>query len=442
MANVLNVRRVPLVLAAAALVPALLVAQQQPTFRSSVEMIAVNTQVIDNDGGPIGTLGTKNFQAWVNGQSRRVASASLIQYPLSSPMNVFPKTFQDLDWIPGDVPEVRGRVFILAVDQMSFSTKNLPSVIQTAKRFLNRLQPEDVVGLFAYPFGSPRLDLTHFHRSIGLALDHMQGLAIPFGGEFGISPSEIADISSGDGHVFAQVVDRECGESLRTFDLNCSSRLRAEVDGRAAFEQSLSENSFNGMKRLLQTLTQFSGPKTVVLLSGGLLTSDRVGAQPDVSGMVKTAGKYAAAADATLYVLHVDDTYLNTYSATAPMARSINGKADGGASNPMSGLPDAPNTSIRATDRFLSQARDSQLTALGLQRLAGEAGGSYIHIAAGSGDIAFDRVLKETSAYYLLGVQPESADRDGRLHFIRVKVDSKGATVRARTQVTIPKPGG
>jgi hypothetical protein len=158
--------------------------------------------------------------------------------------------------------------------------------------------------------------------------------------------------------------------------------------------------------------------------------------------MVKTAGKYAAAADATLYVLHVDDTYLNTYSATAPMARSINGKADGGASNPMSGLPDAPNTSIRATDRFLSQARDSQLTALGLQRLAGEAGGSYIHIAAGSGDIAFDRVLKETSAYYLLGVQPESADRDGRLHFIRVKVDSKGATVRARTQVTIPKPGG
>ena len=86
----------------------------------------------------------------------------------------------------------------------------------------------------------------------------------------------------------------------------------------------------------------------------------------------------------------------------------------------MSGLPDAPNTSIRATDRFLSQARDSQLTALGLpQRLAGEAGGSYIHIAAGSGDIAFDRVLKETSAAYYLLERParRSADRDGRLHY-------------------------
>jgi hypothetical protein len=124
------------------------------------------------------------------------------------------------------------------------------------------------------------------------------------------------------------------------------------------------------------------------------------------------------------------------------MVRTSNAKTDAGLSSATAGLPDAPNTPIRATDRFLSQTRDSQLTALGLQRLAGEAGGSYIHIAAGSGDIAFDRVLKETSAYYLLGVQPESVDRDGRLHYIRVKVDSKGATVRARTQVTIPKPGG
>lgn len=437
-------RTLQLVLATAAIVPGLLLAQQQPTFRSGVEVIAVNAQVMDSNGGPIGTLGTRDFQVWINGQSRRVASANLISYPLNTPMNVFPKVFNDMDWIPGDVPEVRGRVFILAVDEMSFSTRSLPAVVQTAKRFLNRLQPEDVVGLYAYPFGSPRLDLTHFHRSIGLALDHMQGLATPFNGEFSISPSEMADITSGDGHVFAQVVDRECGESLRTFDLNCSSRLRAEADGRAAYVQSLSENGFNGLKQLLRTLTQFSGPKTVVLLSAGLLTSDRVGAQPDVSGLVKTAGKYAAAADATLYVLHVDETYLDTYSASsaaAPIMRSSSPKEDGLISA-LTGLPVAPTTQIRATDRYLSQARDSQLLALGLQRMAGEAGGEYIHINAGTGDIAFDRVLKETSAYYLLGVQPEAVDRDGHLHFIRVKVDSKGATVRARQQVTIPKANG
>jgi VWFA-related protein len=421
-----------------ALVPGLLLAQQQPTFRSSVEMIAVNTQVMDANGGPIGTLGTKDFQVWINGQSRRVASASLIQYPLNSPMNVFPKTFNNLDWIPGDVPEVRGRVFILAVDEMSFTTRSLPAVIRTAKRFLSRLKPEDVVGLFAYPFGSTRIDLTHFHGSVAVALDHIQGLATPFNGSFTLSPSEVADITAGDGHVLAEVANRECGDTARSFDFNCSTRLRNEAKGRAMFLQSQSEGSFNGMKQLLGTLTQFSGPKTVVFLSGGLLTSDRVGAQPDVSGMVKTASKYASAADATLYVLHVDDTYLDTYAASTQSVRSNPKETDTKLLVAVSGQPDAPAIA-RATDQHLSQVRDSQLNALGLQRLASEAGGQYIHIAAGSGDIAFDRVLKETSAYYLLGVQPEVADRDGRVHYIRVKVDSKGATVRARQQVTIPK---
>jgi|SRR5579862_9584804 len=422
----------------AAVLSGLLLARQQPTFRSTVEVVAVNTQVLSGDGGPIGTLTTKDFHAWINGQVRRVLSASLIQYPLRSPMNVFPKTLNDLDFIQGDVPEVRGRVFILAVDEMSFKSSALPAVIQTAKRFLARLQPDDVVGLYAYPFGSPRLDLTHFHHTIDLSLDHMQGLAEPFNGEFSISPSEIADITAGDGRVFAQVIDRECGDALRTFDTNCGIRLRAEADGRAAFAQSQSEGSYYGLRQLLRTLTQFSGPKTVVYLSGGLFTSDRVGAQPDVAGLIQTAGKYAAAADATLYVLHIDNSYLDTYSASAPSVRTQNPRD----TDQTVGSATGDKPAVRATDRYLSQVRDGDLQALGLQRIAGETGGEYIRIAAGSGDIAFDRVLKETSAYYLLGVQPESTDRDGRIHFIRVKVDPKGLTVRARQQVTIPKVAG
>ena len=425
----------------AAAVPAAVLAQQQPTFRSSVEVVAVNAQVMDPDGGPISTLATKDFHAWINGQSRRVLSANLIQYPLRTPMNVFPRTFMDFDFIQGDVPEVRGRVFILAIDEMSFTSRELPTVVQTAKRFLDRLKPEDVAGLYAYPFAAGRLDLTHFHKTIGLALDHIQGLAEPLKGEFTISPSEIADITAGDGHVFAQVVDRECGDAFRTFDTECPLRLRAEADGRAAFAQSQSENSYYGLRNLLKVLTQFSGPKTVVLLSGGLFTSDRVGAQPDVATLLQTASKYVSAADATLYALHVDNSFLDTYSASAPAVHTQNPRQQNSDTTAAVDLS-APTTPVRATDRYLSQARDAELFALGLQRIAGETGGEYIRIAAGSGDIAFDRVLKETSAYYLLGVQPESADRDGRVHFIRVKVDPKGMTVRARQQVTIPKPTG
>lgn len=52
---------------------------------------------------------------------------------------------------------------------------------------------------------------------------------------------------------------------------------------------------------------------------------------------------------------------------------------------------------------------------------------------------AFDRILSETSAYYLLGVSPDDADRDGKPRKLSVKVKPGGATVRARSWAVVPK---
>jgi hypothetical protein len=47
--------------------------------------------------------------------------------------------------------------------------------------------------------------------------------------------------------------------------------------------------------------------------------------------------------------------------------------------------------------------------------------------------------MRETSAYYLLGVEVAEADHDGKPHFISVKVKQPGATVRNRPMVVIPR---
>jgi hypothetical protein len=60
-------------------------------------------------------------------------------------------------------------------------------------------------------------------------------------------------------------------------------------------------------------------------------------------------------------------------------------------------------------------------------------------VTSGAGEYAFDRVLRETSAYYLLGVEPADSDRDGRTHTLKVKVNLDDATVRNRTVVVIPR---
>jgi hypothetical protein len=185
--------------------------------------------------------------------------------------------------------------------------------------------------------------------------------------------------------------------------------------------EQMSAESFAGLQDLLQSLGRISGPKTVILLSAGIMSSDRIGGRPDAASVTAQAGKLAAAANATLYTLHMDGSFLEINSA-AGHQQAYNSCQSG------------------VSGGLTSNGRDGDLAAYGLQRMASSAGGQYFRVTAGSGDNYFNRVLKETSAYYVLGVQPEPADRDGRAHFIRVKtVDVKNATLHFRTQVTIPK---
>ena len=59
-------------------------------------------------------------------------------------------------------------------------------------------------------------------------------------------------------------------------------------------------------------------------------------------------------------------------------------------------------------------------------------------MTTGAGEYALSRVLRETSSYYLLGVEPQASDRDGSLRKLSVKVRRPGVTVRSREWVTVP----
>lgn len=411
---------------------------QQVTFRSAVDMVVVDTQVLDRDGVPVDKLGAKDFQVWINNQSRRVVSADLVRYPLETAVTIAPSADQ-ADWIHGELPEVRGRIIVLAIDELSFGQRDLRVAVNTMKQFIAQLQPDDVIGLYAYPLGTGRVDLTHYHSTINKRLDEIEGLAVPFDGAFMITPSEVVDLTARDSIAMNRVIARECPgvgrdpsrptpqdmrqnfadgtviNPLSLQDPTCPARIQSEANQRAVTQESQTTQSYLGLRDLLAGLAALPGPKTVVMVSAGMLSSDRVGGRPDVTGLLKTAGRDAAAADATLYVLHVDNHYLE---AEEQMGTFHTHYTD---------------------DLHLNEMRDASTLALGLQQVAGEAGGEYFRISAGTGINAFNRVLKETSAYYLLGVQPEAVDRDGRVHTIRVKANAKNATVRSRTQVTIPK---
>jgi len=410
---------------------------QQSVFRSGVDLVAVDVQVVDRDGHPIGNLAANNFHVWINGQERKVVSADHVEYPLASARSITQLGPDAPNVIlRSDVPQITGRVIVIAIDEMSFTAQALPAVNQTIRKFIASLPPDDVVATYPYPFGTGRVDLTHFHTAAGVQLGKIQGLrpTMPTS-EFSLTTSEAIDIFANDSSVESAVYEREClvPSKGQCFDKDsgtvasggaqgsCSRRIKAIADEFVGTMESVSAISFAGLRDLLQSLPVLSGPKTVVLISAGLTASDRAGGRPDVQGMMTQAGKLAAAADASLYVLHFD-THFTDAGAASAAAMQVN-----------------PCQS-RMSNGITHESRDADLESYGLQRVAAEAGGDYIRIQAGTGEIALNRVLTETSAYYLLGVQPEPVDRDGRAHFIRVQtVGVKGASLRARKEVTIPR---
>ena len=387
---------------------ATLQAQTPPTqsqgavFRSRVDLVTVDVQIVDRQGWPIKTLGPEQFEVLIDGRRRRVVSADVVAH--STPgMDLVSLNQRQFD-LPSSSPG-RGRKFVLGIDESSLKVGTMQVLMQSVERFLASVEPDDEVSLYTYPATGPRVGFTRDHALIRREIRGVMGVYEPPQTTFHLSLAEIIDVTARDRDTFERVMAREC----RLADTTCASRLRAEADAIAGFLEAQVMQSLGGLFSLLQQLQRVPGRKTLVLMSGGLIVADRTGGRPDASGTTMMLGAQAAAANTNLYILHIDTSFLDAFSANAPR-----------------------------TDRTTT-SRDSYARGLGLDLVAGAAGGTVIRMEAGTHDYGFARVLRETSAYYLLGVEPDDADRDGKLHYLRVKVKEKDAIVRSRTQVVIPR---
>jgi VWFA-related protein len=436
----------PLALSLAAALPLLSGASmtaapaQQSTFRAAVDLIAVDVQVVDADGRPISTLDRERFEVTIDGRKRRVASADLIQNSIAAAGGTRPLGSGPVASNAWPVSGEDGRTFVLAVDASSFEAGDALPVVQAARRFVDRLQASVRVGVFTLPPIGPHVDPTTDRAKVRQALDRVAGQRQSLPGQFNLSTSEIIDISAetsglgtpgaasaaaaqaaatgargapipvvGETNTLQRVQVREC---RRTGDTGCIESIISEAAALASYLEERATQSLNGIAALLDALRTYPGRKTVVVLSGGMAVSDRPGGRVDVGNEATQLGEQAAHANATIYALHVDTGMSHTYSAQSRRARDS-----------------------------VSLERERRLSSRLLDEFAGASGGALLSVLVGAGDIALDRVLRETSAYYLLGVEPANMDRDGRAHRLQVKVSQRGATVRSRQWVVLRAAG-
>lgn len=384
-----------------ALAVALLLHQQQPpTFKSGVELVAVDVHVVNRQGNPIEDIRADEFEVTISGRQRRVASVELVSYGNTRAAAI--ETSVPARAGPRGTAERPRRMFILAVDELSLHASNALAAVTAAERFIDKLQPDDLVGVYAYPTGTAKHDLTSDHGAVRRVLRGIAGLFDEPPGRINMSPSEVIDISSGDQDAEMTVLRRECVRG------GCSrGDIKREATSRVGFMEMRVSQSVGGLRGLVRGLAEIPGRKILVLVSGGLISTDRGTGRVNSSSEVIALGHQAALANLSVFALHLDWSFLQSLSSRG-------------------GPP-------------LSYFRDSNMAATGLEQIAGTAGGTVIRVHVTSPDVAFDRVLRETSAHYLLGVEMEPADRDGNAHAIRVKINRRGATVRSRSAVVIPR---
>ena len=372
----------------------------KPTFETGVNLILVDVHVVDKNGHPILDLTPEDFDVRIDGDTRNVETLQLVQHDRTTAVSAASRGEPDAQRGP-DTASAR-RMFVIAVDEHSLHAGNALAAVAAAEKFIDKLRPEDLVGLYAYPTGAARHDLTNDHASVKRDLRTITGLFEEPSAQFSLTPSEAIDIAGGDQEAMLRVFRRECA----TGGTGCSrGAIRTEAIGQATMMETKISQSIGGLRGLVRGLSAVPGRKVLVLVSGGLISTDRAGGRANASAEINALGREAALANISLFALHLDWSFITSQASRGGIRTSY--------------------------------FRDSNLAASGLERVAGTAGGAVMRVYGTAPEVAFDRILRETSATYLLGVESRESDQEGT-HTIRVTVKRRGAEVRSRTQFAVP----
>jgi VWFA-related protein len=371
--------------------------QERQTFKADVELVAVEATVIDNKDTPVQGLGPDDFAVTISGRPRRVVKAEWLTYGTErAALSGAPaRAAADAASTPATPPPQRK--YIVAIDEESFQPAAVRAAKAAAEKFVDKLRPDDYVGVYAYPTGKANMALSHDHAAVKKELAGVNALHHEPISQFHMAVGEIVDIANGDKRVLAEVAQRESADP---------KQVTTEANGLATYLEFEVTRSVDGLRGLIRGLARVPGRKVLVLVSGGLVSSDRVGKRVSSGSTIRTLTHDAAAANLELYVLHLDWSFIEAFAERNQLASSF--------------------------------YRDSDLARTGLEIMAGTLGGDVTRVHGTNPDFAFNQVLSKTSAYYLLGVEPDDKDRDGKPHEIKVKVQRRGVTVLHRTEVTIP----
>jgi VWFA-related protein len=363
----------------------------KPSFQSSVDVTSLDVTVVDDKGKPVANLTPADFNVRIDGNARRVVTAEWV--PLSAPpsdVNVPPPP----DGYSTNESTTGGRLIVMAIDQPNIRFGGALAINKAANAFIDRLGPSDRVAVAGFGVGAMSTPFTADRERLKQAISRMAGQkqasrSVDLG--HSIALVEAQAIERGDRSMLDSVQQRECagaGNSPGTQEM-CRGQVESEAHSLAFDSNREADQTIQTLRDLFLGLRAIDAPKTLILISEGFVLSDEA--------LIAELGTLAAEARTSLYALKLDNQLFDIADARMPV-------------NPFA---------------------DRQARSEGLELLASAARGTLFTVT-GTGEPLFERIESELSGYYLLGVESEARDKDGKSHPVRIEVPRRGAIVRSR----------
>jgi VWFA-related protein len=373
---------------------------QQPIFRAGVNLVRVDVIVTDEKGAPITDLAQDDFEVLEDGQRQTIDSFKLVEVPLVPPPDAAPaRAIRSMEDQESEAQRPDVRLFVILFDDYHVRRAASMAVRPPLIRFIQQqLSPLDMVAVM-YPL-MPVSDLTFTRNREAL----------------------VSAVEAFMGRKFDYQPRNEMEERYAYYPAATVEMIRNQV-------------SFSALEGLVTHLGGMrEGRKAVILVSEGYTNNlppqlnDPIAAFPGVNNPARArpgVDAEGAAADRARFFNNVDIyTQLRDIYDAANRANTAIYALD---PRGLAAFEYDINEGV-GLQRDSAQLRDTIET---LRILAEETDGRAI-VNSNDLDTGLRQIIRDSSAYYLLGYYSTGAPADGKFHEIKVRVKRPGVQVRAR----------
>jgi VWFA-related protein len=373
---------------------------QQPTFRTGINFVRVDIIVSDKKGGPVGDLKQSDFEVFEDGKPQTVEQFKFIKVegnpePGEAPARQIRSTYdEEAEAARDDV-----RLFVIFFDDYHTRVGSALAVKEPLTRFVQQqLGPNDLLAVM-YPLTPlAGVTLTRNHNAIVSAIQRFEGRKFrydprnQFEEQYANAPTEVVE----------QIRNQVTMTALR----GLAARLGSLREGRKAIifvSEGFTSMLPPQMRNPIATMPGVGNPNARNPFAGEDNPREetaRLFSEADLLSQMRDVWDAANRNNAAIYALD-----------PRGLAGFEYGIEEG--------------VGLRTDAKGLQASQDS------LRTLASETDGRAI---VNQNDLAkgLAQIVRDSSAYYLIGYNSSQAPNDGKFHEIKVRVKRPGMDVRAR----------